>query len=565
MKLRRFGAAFSSGILAFSSLLTLTVPHVVHAAANTCTWTGVTDTKFSTVGNWSNCGGVAPVNGDNLVFDNSSLTAESDLNNDLTAFTSGTITFSGSTTYAYKITGNALTIGGDVTNNTGADDIFDTDVALGGNVTVDLTSGYGAVSFGTSTDTTPHLLDTQGHNLTFAGAGASCGDYNSSKLAGSGNVTVNMSSKKAIMFVANSTGFSGGVTVTSGMFAVGGGLGNSTGVTVNDGGSLGFMPTTDTTYNFPISLTGNGASQYFATLMADSSFGGCGGGAASANVTLSGPVTLNSDITYGGADVTTVTGAYNANGHKVTNLAGSGGTFTAGGATTQATLSQRTIAATDIQPTLQEYASSGEQLTLDGVRGDTEVAGGGVLMGSGTMGKLLVDKNGTVAPGHSPGCLTVTGGLQEYGTYQAQIGGTDPCTGYDQLKVTGTVDLGGTNGNAQGILNTSLYGTFKPAAGQSYEIISNDGTDPVQGTFVNLPEGATFNVSGYVFSITYKGGDGNDVVLTVKNVPATPDTGFAMIKANPMATLLVTVLAAAGMVVIAQKTRTAKAAVRRRR
>jgi len=34
------------------------------------------------------------------------------------------------------------------------------------------------------------------------------------------------------------------------------------------------------------------------------------------------------------------------------------------------------------------------------------------------------------------------------------------------------------------------------------------------GTFNGLPEGAILNLNGQHFSITYKGGDGNDVVLT---------------------------------------------------
>src|ERR1051326_3225033 len=47
-----------------------------------------------------------------------------------------------------------------------------------------------------------------------------------------------------------------------------------------------------------------------------------------------------------------------------------------------------------------------------------------------------------------------------------------------------------------------------------FPIIDNDGTDPVVGTFAGLPEGATFKAGSYTYWITYKGGDGNDVVLT---------------------------------------------------
>jgi hypothetical protein len=562
MKLKRFVAAFSSGILAFSSLLTLAVPSVVHAAAQTCTWTGATDNKFSTATNWSGCGSAAPTNGDNLVFNNTSLSAEADLNNDITNLSTGTVTFSGTQSFGFKISGNAFTLAGNITNSSAGQAMLDADVSLGADVAVSLTSTYAEVIFGDYNGTTAHTLNTQGHNLSYSGTGAGCGLYNVSKLTGTGNVVVNLSSKKAVMFVNDSSTFTGGVTVDSGIFATGG-LGSSTGITVNDGGSLGFMPAQDATFNFPITLNGNGASANYATLMAAGDFSGCGGGSNSGNVTLAGPVTLNSDVTYGGSENTVVTGTFNANGHKVTNLAGATGTFSAGGATTQVSLTKRSIDASDNQPTVQEYVSQGEEVTLDGARGDTDVDG--VLKGSGTIGKLTVNNDGTVAPGHSPGCLAVTGGLQEYGIYQAEIGGTDPCTGYDQLKVTGTVDLGGTNGNTQGILKVSRYNDFKPAAGQSYTIIDNDGSDAVQGTFKDLAEGATFEVDGYVLQISYTGGDGNDVVLTVKNVPAIPDTGFALIAANPLLSLAISSVAAGAILVVAQKTRTAKAVVRRKR
>ncbi len=42
--------------------------------------------------------------------------------------------------------------------------------------------------------------------------------------------------------------------------------------------------------------------------------------------------------------------------------------------------------------------------------------------------------------------------------------------------------------------------------------INNDGLDPIAGTFDDLPEGATINLNGPL-TITYTGGDGNDVVL----------------------------------------------------
>lgn len=46
------------------------------AVVNTCIWTGAgADAKFSTVANWTNCNGVAPVDGDSASFDLSALTS----------------------------------------------------------------------------------------------------------------------------------------------------------------------------------------------------------------------------------------------------------------------------------------------------------------------------------------------------------------------------------------------------------------------------------------------------------------------------------------------------------
>jgi fibronectin-binding autotransporter adhesin len=59
--------------------------------------------------------------------------------------------------------------------------------------------------------------------------------------------------------------------------------------------------------------------------------------------------------------------------------------------------------------------------------------------------------------------------------------------------------------------------TLPPSAqpGQSFVIIDNDAADPVNGTFRGLPEGAVLIVSGKPLRVSYKGGDGNDVSLTV--------------------------------------------------
>ncbi|MDY3554378.1 Calx-beta domain-containing protein [Gemmata sp. JC717] len=51
--------------------------------------------------------------------------------------------------------------------------------------------------------------------------------------------------------------------------------------------------------------------------------------------------------------------------------------------------------------------------------------------------------------------------------------------------------------------------------GHQHILIANDGADAVVGTFAGLPEGASFTAGGVTFTISYVGGTGNDVVVTV--------------------------------------------------
>jgi hypothetical protein len=131
------------------------------------------------------------------------------------------------------------------------------------------------------------------------------------------------------------------------------------------------------------------------------------------------------------------------------------------------------------------------------------------VKGSFTItGTLTTSVTGaTLSPGNSPGIinsgsLSLTGGSN----VDVELNGTTVGTQYDQLNVTGSVSLGGAT------LNVSTG--FTPTPGNTFIIVNNDGNDPVTGTFNSLPEGATVFGGGNAFSISYAGGDGNDVVLT---------------------------------------------------
>lgn len=145
--------------------------------------------------------------------------------------------------------------------------------------------------------------------------------------------------------------------------------------------------------------------------------------------------------------------------------------------------------------------------------GVTEFGGFG---GTGTVGAVTVTQ-GVISAGSlsSPTGILNTGNLTftANGNYACKIGGTTAgANGHDQLNVTGTVTL------SNALLAPIPWNGFRPQIGDSFTILRNDGTDAINGTFLNAPEGAVFGGAlNTAFRITYQGGDGNDIVITRVN------------------------------------------------
>ena len=133
---------------------------------------------------------------------------------------------------------------------------------------------------------------------------------------------------------------------------------------------------------------------------------------------------------------------------------------------------------------------------------------GGTLAGDGVITGLVVASNGIVSPGTGAGTLQVNGALfNSASTFLVDINGLVAGSQHDQLRVNGTVNLGGAT--------LALTGAFTSAPGQEITLIVNDGVEAITGTFAGLNENARVAAGGQIYTISYTGGtNSNDVVLT---------------------------------------------------
>ena len=262
--------------------------------------------------------------------------------------------------------------------------------------------------------------------------------------------------------------------------------------------------------------------------------GGGGGSASSVTTVLSGDITLNGDVEYWLASNVTlkITGKLSGPGKLVAHKDNEGTVLIESSNNTSGTPNgqignaheAKTIQLDGDKPDEFVTVKKGETVLLNGSRSEVSVDEGGVFGGDATVKSLYV--SGVVAPGNSPGKITVleTFVLQNTGVYKAEILNKDH---YDQI-VAHDVHLNGS-------LDLTYLAGGVIKKGDTFTIVSNNGTNPVQGTFKDLPEGAEVTVSGATFKISYVGGDGNDVVLTAQNdskAPKAPNTGGEKLSVN---------------------------------
>lgn len=471
--------AIASATLVFALALTpLNGLPIASAAVGTQTWDGSAgDGKFSTAANWVE--NEVPEAGDALIFNIESTPPNGEftqvIDNDIdVAFASVTSTTSGNPLMGYELSKNlSLQNGGSLISSQN----------------LPIYMGSAAI-----------LKSTGSINLSLPNS-----YINGTRIEVNGVVTIKSG------------------TVTQGLNGV-------SGVVVENGASF-CTPglSTDITIAYPITL-GGGAGSGKPSIYA-SGCGMGGGGTPPAN-----QLTLNNVTLLADAEVT-VSAPQSV---KVVTLVKNGHSLTRGQYATGELITADGVQENQPKTTQLEGDDanqnvnivSKETATLNGVRGQVSVETGGVLKGNGTVDSLY--SSGTVAPGNSPGKITVVNNLNLYvnSTFETEILNKDA---YDQLVVqsTGAVD----------ITDAKLDLKFLPGGlvnqGETFTIIDNQSNTPINGTFAGLTEGTKITVGNAVFAISYIGGTGgNDVVLTAlvtAKAPLAPNSGFlALVQANPI-------------------------------
>ncbi len=369
----------------------------------------------------------------------------------------------------------------------------------------------------------PLLECTGSGELTLKGKGGntSAGKY--------GILLVNTAQVKGGTGAVSITGAGGNTTGTAGNDNIGVLVRNSQitssggGVTVNGtGGGSG-----SSSVNYGVYIDGTG--EITAGGMGSVSVTGTGGnttGNFNAGVAVA---TTGAKITSSGGNVIVI-GTGNGNGNSLLDygvVIQGGGEITAGGAGTVTVEGQGGNAQTNsstgvVITTNGKISSSAGAVYVEGTGGGSAIdiqiqSGGTITSTSATAGITLNSINSGTSPNASGADVSTTGTQKT--TFSAgsklniDIDGLTANTQYQQLGVVGMIDL-----NSASL--TFAGSALTPAGGNTFTIVDNDGTDPVLGTFNGLPEGASipnFLGSGLSATITYVGGTGNDVVLTVIN------------------------------------------------
>ena len=129
---------------------------------------------------------------------------------------------------------------------------------------------------------------------------------------------------------------------------------------------------------------------------------------------------------------------------------------------------------------------------------------------NGDGNDVVFNSGSTLAPGTSTGTLTFEEELDIKGvTLEIEINGVSD---YDKVIVAaGSATMGDV------ILvgaELSLSGSYVPTGGEVFLFLQKSSLGGMTGTFNGIPEGGMVEFNGALFTISYLGGDGNDMTMT---------------------------------------------------
>ena len=482
----------------------------VNAAPATFTWTGAAgDHKMSTAGNWKE--GAVPTEGSKLVFKCVDSGGEEDIQNDLTVALSGlevkklsSLPDNKSCT-KYKINTMRFTPDAEFTGDfTSIDDKDNRKIPY-----VEL-ENFGGLSNMKSNGFDFRLKTPYGgprmRRLEIANTG-----YNYIECQSTNYSTI--AAEKIAGENANVR------------------LNGANNILIKNKGQLGINSTSNKTSASKITFE-NGAMITHGIDCRDDAYSRPGVGPDITTV-LSGDIVLNGDVEYKLLSNMTVkiTGKLSGPGKLIAHKDNEGNLLVESSNNTSGTPNGRygstheakLIKLDDNKPNDILIAKRGETVLLNGSRKEVWVNEGGTFGGNATTEHLYA--LGVVSPGNnSPGKITASEafGMFGVGVYKAEILDKDH---YDQIALEATLRYGFELGDSRLDLTYLEGGVIKK--GDTFTIIDNKTTYPMQGTFKDLPEGAEITVGGATFKISYVGGDGNDVVLTALNDSVAPKASVA--------------------------------------
>jgi autotransporter-associated beta strand protein len=141
----------------------------------------------------------------------------------------------------------------------------------------------------------------------------------------------------------------------------------------------------------------------------------------------------------------------------------------------------------------------------------------GTLAGKGTVSGAVTIGTGSgggaiLSPGEGAGKPTT---MTIQSTLTLKADSTYSCKVYLKKAKADKVITNGVTIKSGALFTFPSIGQRTLSLGTVFTVLDNTSAAPIAGTFANLPDGSTFTTHGNTFQVSYEGGDGNDLTLTV--------------------------------------------------